>query len=120
MPIHEKVAINKMAWPKGTKKKTRKKAYAHKWPRIAIARSHQPIKVRKKREEKNRKKKKVQPIVKKVKKDIISWKWFPSSSSILDEMALNDFIENADASDWSTLNALPNQASKRLRIVQTK
>jgi hypothetical protein len=39
---------------------------------------------------------------------------------LVDESALNDFIETADASGWSLLDALPSQLSKRLRIVRAR
>ena len=47
-----------------------------------------------------------------------SWKWYPSSLLLTDSNAITSFIESADQSNWSILDDLPSQSSKKLRIVE--
>ena len=130
LPLHEN--INQTV---GGKKR---KHYGHKWPRLALARSSPPLEPRKrksddrekkkkrkkddkKKKKKKKKKKHKQAIhVQKNKKEVIHWRWYPSSLSLTDEHALNDFIDTVDASGWSVLDPLPSQSSKKLRIVRAK
>ena len=143
MPLHDKVRRQDSSSRKKRKTKKKPKKYAHQWPRIAIARSIRPVETKTKKKKnkkgkkekdkdkdkkghtkkkKKKKKKKAPPAVsiQKIKKDTIVWRWYPSSLMLVDESALNDFIETADASGWSLLDALPSQLSKRLRIVRAR
>jgi hypothetical protein len=53
-------------------------------------------------------------------KDVTSWRWYPSTLSLNNSIALHEFVETADASDWLILDELPSEASKRLRVVEVK
>jgi hypothetical protein len=114
MPPHEKKSTQD-----GKKKR---RTYAHQWPRVAIARTSPApeLKEGKKNKKKKKKKKKKKSSVSttaKAKKDVTSWQWYPSTSSLDNADALHSWINTADMSEWSILDPLPIQSSKKLRIV---
>ena len=118
MPMHEEKRSGNRVNKKNKKKKNKKKRnVAHQWPRIAITRTS-PTKIINKKKGRKKKKKGSSSTVPTKKKDVISWKWYPSSLLLTDSNAITSFIESADQSNWSILDDLPSQSSKKLRIVE--
>jgi len=126
MPVHERMGL--MDKGKGGKRKRR---VAHHWPRMALTRTS-PALLRKrtttkkkqkhqKEKKKIKKKNKNKNTMKKTsQKDVTSWRWYPSTLSLNDSIALHEFVETADATDWLILDELSSEASKRLRVVEVK